>query len=297
MLLALAAHAANYDVIVDDYGATPETLEISVGDRVNFVFLGSVAQSSTAAAGQADSWDSGLQHNVFWERAFDIAGTFTWYDQTLGSDDGYGLVSGVSGTIIVSGDSDGDGLSDADEALYHTDPTNPDTDGDTLTDGEEAGEFGYGTDPLLSDTDADNLGDADEVLVYGTDPFEPDTDRGGVLDGDEVGVTDPLDGTDDLPLSMLSIAIGPVQGTNVLVADNLAPGNTAVLYRAAQPGLTSRACGEPLRIKNARTSGTAVVAANGTATFTFDTSITGDRYFQVRERETCKRSSRLLVTW
>ena len=42
-------------------------------------------------------------------------------------------------------DTDGDGLTDTDEATLGTDPTNPDSDGDTFTDGDEVTQ---GTDPL-----------------------------------------------------------------------------------------------------------------------------------------------------
>lgn len=58
-------------------------------------------------------------------------------------------------------DSDHDGLSDAEERVLGTDPFNPDTDGDGLT-------------------------DYDEVKVFGTDPKNPDTDGDGYKDGDEV---------------------------------------------------------------------------------------------------------------
>lgn len=69
--------------------------------------------------------------------------------------------------------------------------TNPDTDGDGLTDLEEINI--YLTDPYRSDTDLDGLGDGEEVLVYGTGPLLADTDGDGVSDGDEVAAgTDPL---------------------------------------------------------------------------------------------------------
>ncbi len=72
-----------------------------------------------------------------------------------------------------------------------------DTDGDGLTDEEEAD---LGTDPNKADTDGDNLKDGAEVDVHGTDPTKADTDGGGVNDGVEVAHgTDPLDGTDDVP--------------------------------------------------------------------------------------------------
>lgn len=102
-------------------------------------------------------------------------------------------------------DSDGDGLPDWLELLIGTDPYNPDTDGDGLSDGEEY--FIYFTDPLNPDTDYDGLTDGAEVHVYKTDPLNPDTDGGGVYDGHEVmeDGTDPLDARDDLQLFTLNI--------------------------------------------------------------------------------------------
>lgn len=103
-------------------------------------------------------------------------------------------------------DSDGDGLTDADELhKYGTDPYNPDTDGDTLTDGEEV--LTYRTNPLEKDTDYDGLTDAEEVLRYKTNPLVRDTDAGGVADGHEVieDGTNPLNPADDLMLIELEI--------------------------------------------------------------------------------------------
>ncbi len=89
-------------------------------------------------------------------------------------------------------DSDEDGIPDHVELQIGTDPFNPDTDGDGLTDGQEL--YEYFTDPLVADTDGDGLSDGDEVLVYGTDPLNPDTDGDGLSDGDEIlrYRTDPL---------------------------------------------------------------------------------------------------------
>ena len=102
-------------------------------------------------------------------------------------------------------DSDGDGLTDAEEARLGTNPRNPDTDGDGLTDGEEVKT--YKTDPLNADTDFDGLTDGEEVKTYKTNPLDRDTDKGGVSDGHEVKVdgTNPLDGSDDLMLFEINI--------------------------------------------------------------------------------------------
>ncbi len=59
------------------------------------------------------------------------------------------------------GDSDGDGVSDCRETRYlHTDPTNPDTDGDKLPDGED---FKTGCNPLNPDSDDDGIEDGDDA--------------------------------------------------------------------------------------------------------------------------------------
>ncbi len=66
-------------------------------------------------------------------------------------------------------DSDGDGVTDADEQAHGTDPDLPDTDGDGLTDGEEVD---LGTDGTLADTDGDGYTDFDEITL-GKDPLDP----------------------------------------------------------------------------------------------------------------------------
>ena len=67
-------------------------------------------------------------------------------------------------------DSDGDGIPDANEAGYGTDPQNADTDGDGLFDGEEANM--WHTDPLKADTDGDGYPDGVE-LKNGYNPNGP----------------------------------------------------------------------------------------------------------------------------
>lgn len=97
------------------------------------------------------------------------------------------------GTDPKNPDTDGDGLSDGDEVFkYKTDPKNPDTDGDGLNDGDEV--WKYKTNPLKADTDGDGLSDGDEVLKYKTNPLKADTDGDGLTDYEEIMTykTDPL---------------------------------------------------------------------------------------------------------
>ena len=78
-----------------------------------------------------------------------------------------------------------------------------DSDGDGLTDDEEAA---IGTDPLDEDTDGDGLTDADEV-ERGTDPLDQDTDGDGYSDFDEVADgSSPTDANDV-----------PAPGSNILL--------------------------------------------------------------------------------
>ncbi len=109
-------------------------------------------------------------------------------------------------------DDDNDGITDSEEILQGTDPDNPDTDGDGVSDGPNAvGSIRRGPDncPLIpnapakgsrqADLDGDGIGDEcdpdidgdglsneDEVLIYQTDPRNPDTDSDGLNDGAEI---------------------------------------------------------------------------------------------------------------
>jgi hypothetical protein len=68
-------------------------------------------------------------------------------------------------------DTDGDGILDADEAAFGSDPKKADTDEDLLSDSEERD---AGSDPTLPDTDGDGYLDYDEV-VEETDPADPES--------------------------------------------------------------------------------------------------------------------------
>jgi hypothetical protein len=127
-------------------------------------------------------------------------------DEPVATIDVYDLPAAASAAPTLAPsqpDSDGDGLSDADETnVYGTDPENADSDFDGVFDGQEVAN---GTDPLVADnssieaqggagdSDGDRLSDGDEA-AFGTDPNNPDTDGDGWYDGDEVNAgTDPLD--------------------------------------------------------------------------------------------------------
>ncbi|KKR84908.1 MAG: Fibronectin type III domain protein [Candidatus Uhrbacteria bacterium GW2011_GWA2_41_10] len=62
---------------------------------------------------------------------------------------------------IGSGDRDHDDLTGDQETRFGTSDTNPDTDGDGLTDKDEI--MVWGTNPLVSDSDGDHFTDAEEV--------------------------------------------------------------------------------------------------------------------------------------
>lgn len=80
-------------------------------------------------------------------------------------------------------DSDGDGLLDSTECFIGTDPHNPDTDGDTLSDGDEV--LVYGTDPRATDSDEDGMRDDFEVRNKCLDPVVED----GTADADGDGLS------------------------------------------------------------------------------------------------------------
>ena len=101
-------------------------------------------------------------------------------------------------------DTDSDGVTDAQEAINGTDPTNADTDGDGKNDGAEGttDSDNDGTIDALesSVTDTDNDGVPDESDSNNTSG-DNDTDGDGVSNADEVAAgTDPMD-SDSIPVT------------------------------------------------------------------------------------------------
>ncbi len=134
--------------------------------------------------------------------------------------------------IYVPPDTDGDGLTDEEEAQLGTNPTNPDSDADGLLDGAEV--YTYGTDPKNPDSDGDILTDGEEVNVHGTDPLQTDTDTDGFDDKAEVDAgSDPTDNT-SLPGGIppnpgnVAPAVDPTVATTVAVG-------TEFLYTGPNP--------------------------------------------------------------
>ena len=112
-------------------------------------------------------------------------------------------------TDPLSPDTDGDCITDTVEYVKGLDPTEDDSDGDGLLDGEEDhdcdGNVDDGeTDPLEVDTDLDGLDDFLEVECFGTNPLVEDTDGDGMTDFEEVDVS--LEGLQqgECPLPLLN---------------------------------------------------------------------------------------------
>lgn len=127
------------------------------------------------------------------------------------------LKIGVNYTFLeLESDRDGDGLSDEQEALYKTDPNNPDTDGDGLTDGEEV--YDYYTNPLLADTDDGGINDGVEVK-NGADPLDADDDILSIPVGGKVILRNLEFETGDVNISkrsekILGLAVKALQSAN-----------------------------------------------------------------------------------
>jgi len=129
--------------------------------------------------------------------------TSQYLGQVIVSDDSETSYNGQF-QVVVTMDQDGDGLTDEEEFILDTSPSDSDMDGDWITDWYEVNV--YHTNPSDPDTDGDGLYDGfGEILddqgnpifvggvqamggelTAGTDPNNPDTDDDGLLDGIEV---------------------------------------------------------------------------------------------------------------
>lgn len=115
-------------------------------------------------------------------------------------DQGAGVCWGQTGNNrnnvpLLGIDPDGDGLYSSEEAENGTDPLDPDSDRDGLTDGEEVN-F-YGTSAIDADHDDDGIEDGDEV-DRGLNPHNDDENNNGVVDGDDDDDGDGLVNADEV---------------------------------------------------------------------------------------------------
>jgi plastocyanin len=89
-----------------DFGAAPSTHidpTITVGDTVEWVWASDgIAHSTTSAAGQLESWDSGLHTQPFtFDHTFTNIGTFGYYCSLHGVNAGCGNGGSMAGKVIV----------------------------------------------------------------------------------------------------------------------------------------------------------------------------------------------------
>jgi hypothetical protein len=169
-------------------GEQGRTVSMSVYDHANQVSLGTStwnASDSIAFGGFAPTDTVGVVARVQRNNADDnLAGGIDNIRVAAVPDPSSGL------------DSDSDGLSDwYEENITLTDPQLADTDGDTISDGNEWNGFyaGVRTNPLMRDSDSDGYNDNVETNTFfwlgihstGTHPNKPDSDGDGIPDGRE----------------------------------------------------------------------------------------------------------------
>ena len=165
-----------------------------------------------------------------------------------------------AGTSNATADPDGDLLNNAAEFARGTDPNNPDSDNDGLSDFVEtnSGTFidanNTGTNPLFGDSDGDSVGDLAELeSVFPTNPLLADSDNDGQSDRLELDSnSDPNSAAHNL----IPVPTFPSAGTLLwkltdvqIVQDHLTPGITSQgseriqlslnVVNAQQPGYRS----------------------------------------------------------
>ncbi len=161
-------------------------------------------------------------------------------------------------------DSDGDGLSDADECRLGTDPRNPDSDGDRLSDGQEAN---YPRACVAMATAAQRrppprcARDEDCTAgerCRGLDPQNPDSDGDRVADGiedpDGNGQIDPMRGETD---PRLSDTAGDGRGDANSGLAICRPTGLATVVQVVLPGAPTQVGHDPRFARSARVTGTA----------------------------------------
>ena len=138
-------------------------------------------------------------------------------------------------------DADGDGLRSVAFDGNDPDDSNPDIDGDGLTDFYEIQNASHGFDPRKKDTDGDGLSDYEEV-IHKTEPNKADSDYDGLLDKFEVEGWSFVYGFDsnDQPLQTIATA-NPF--------DNDTDDDTLTDYREMVFGTNPRVWSDPEIVK------------------------------------------------
>jgi hypothetical protein len=188
--------------------------------------------------------------------------------------------------VVLSGSSVGDGIPDDWKIAHGLDPNDPlvayeDPDHDGLTNLEE---YQYGTDPNDPDTDGDGLSDGDEVHVYHTNPLLWDTDGDGISDGVEVRTgSNPLDvHSFNLAAALSAITVSPASfklvfntisgesSRQLQAVGNVIDGRTIDIFdpryqtQVASSDLTVASLGvDPGRIYAGQSGSAAITVSNG----------------------------------
>lgn len=110
---------------------------------------------------------------------------------------------------VAARDTDQDGLTDAQERSYLTNPRAADTDGDELTDAQELN-LVY-SEPSVQDTDGDGLPDGLEFSFFGTSPRTDDTDGDQFTDDYEVDADNRNPRIADLPTLFVDVGAVDLQ--------------------------------------------------------------------------------------
>jgi chitodextrinase len=201
-------------VVMDDEGLANSTFSrISIYSEKPTAYISSRiiygSDSAILLTGYGDDSPSDIQNLVYeWDfgnndlqtgqtisHSFPGAGIFSL---TLTVTDSHGDSGLNTTTVMISIDSDGDGLSDTDEvAIWSTDPHRYDSDGDDIIDYWEI--YTYNTDPTKYDSDDDGLNDWYEITYLGYSVDTDDDDLNNTLDwdSDDDGIRD---GNDSDPL-------------------------------------------------------------------------------------------------
>lgn len=109
LAISATSQAAIVDVNVFDFdfsinapGQTVVDAVIGVGDTVRWVFLADF-HTTTSVVGSSEDWDSGmLMSGDMFSYSFSQAGTYTYYCQFHGFDNGNGTAGGMAGTVTVN---------------------------------------------------------------------------------------------------------------------------------------------------------------------------------------------------